>query len=99
MVAKNKNIFASIANIIIFIAVFWTLSAFAGQNGTIKWKYPLDAVSKFGTVAIGKDGTIYTPSADKLLSIRPNGTFNWAFKGSDTTNISWVSIEIGRAHV
>lgn len=62
--------------------------------GTIKWKYALDPINTWSTIAIGYDNTILVPARDKLLGINPNGTLKWTFQGKPDDDIGPPSIGV-----
>lgn len=69
-----------------FITCATFAEVFAGDPGSIKWKYPLSLASCFSP-AIGHDGTIYVPSGgNRLLALNPDGTLKWSFEAGDYVN-------------
>jgi outer membrane protein assembly factor BamB len=57
------------------------------EANLIKWKYPINlsqGQQPYFSPTLGKDGTIYVPSGNRLLAINPDGQLKWSFESTGT---------------
>jgi hypothetical protein len=63
------------------------------EANLIKWRFPIESTGYTNTPTISKDGTIYCPSGNRLLSINPDGNRNWSF-APDGGSVTTPSVDV-----
>jgi outer membrane protein assembly factor BamB len=63
--------------------------AFNSSDGSLKWKYPSSGVSTLGAIksspAVDISGNIYFGTANRVVALKPDGSFYWNFSPPDTS--------------